>query len=177
MVAANDWHGVELFAKRMMVIASRPAMAKWREAIRRIEAVFQEETGMSPWPPEWPDDRVMERRMRIAALLAGVGSAKPLIDDIREVSRGRHRPTSLSYFLVAEKGARPSRWDLLLEAERERQWAATKRAENEFAQLPETATHPRGTIRYDEPKSADEMSISQLFKKIYEAGQNANHRS
>lgn len=92
-------------------------------AVTRIKAEFGRISGEPAYPADFSGEDRLHWDGTIGHYVEAIGVG-PLIDDMRQAAGGKR---NILYFLVAEKGKRSSRWDLLLlrkeEAKRQREKA------------------------------------------------------
>ena len=132
MIQRNDWLGVRGFAVYMMRAGSSGLMKKYDRAVKRIESHFKDSTGRQPWSNEWSTEKIYDHRKLIAWYIRELDNAGPLIADI--TAARKNKPRSLAYFLVTGQGKKASRWDLLLNANRQTEWDKLKAEENRIAE-------------------------------------------
>ncbi len=130
MIDRNDWLGILGLAKHFLRVGSSGLLKKYKRAIERVESHFKDSFSISAWSDKWLPDKILEHRRIIAWFCREFGSAGPLIADITLARKKGLKPRSLVYFMVAEKGRRASRWDLLLSVKRKADWEMQKNEEN-----------------------------------------------
>lgn len=132
MINRNDWLGVKGFAVRMLHAGSSGLMRKFKIAVDRIESHFRDSTGKPPWSGDWSQEKIDEHRHLVAWYIRELGSAGQLIADI--TAARKNKPRSLAYFLVTYKGKKASRWDMLINMNRQTAWDKLKAEENRVAE-------------------------------------------
>ena len=111
LVEREDWEAVRSFSQRMINLQSSGLLKKYNAAVDRIIKEFEKLTCLAAIDPAYPPVKSDEIRAQVARYVRSLGVAT-LIDDIRESLR--LKPRTLNYYLVTAKGAKESRWGLLL---------------------------------------------------------------
>lgn len=98
------------------------------QQIVRVEQYFRDVNGRSPWPLDMtPQDRQYWQG-KLGGLLSELPLARILAD--LKANPGKQ---NLVYFLSTDRGARASRWEMLLVTHREEAWQAAKTKEKQDA--------------------------------------------
>lgn len=143
LVRIHDWQGVEGFAVLMQKRMGEGLYKKFALAVERIEIYFQKHTLAPAWPRDWPPEKIQEHQLKLCWFVRNFKSVAPLLRDINLAFDCSLTPHSLAYFMVTDKGRKTSRWELLLAAKREAEWALLKEEENQWAHELDKQTHSR----------------------------------
>jgi hypothetical protein len=133
LIEHNRWLGVLSHARHMVAVSGSGLRHKFGSALVRVETRFHQLFKTHPWPSDWLPSRLAENQNLILWYIREFGDASPLLADMMAVYNRSLKPRSLAYFLVAEKGKRASRWELLLNDKIQADWQAVKADEARWA--------------------------------------------
>lgn len=183
LTESGHYLGALNFFKHLLRVNTKGLRAKYAGALERVEHHFHDAFRKSAWPSLWLPEKVAEHQRLVLWFIKEFGNAAPLIADINAVRAKGVKPRSLAYFLVADKGKRASRWDLLLGDKIQADWQTVKDEERRWADDHQSAIDNRQST-IDNPmhemvirsaradfqaavKCLDEREATKIRKKIF----------